>query len=195
MSGLHPAIRISQHHPSLESMMISTRALTRVAIGLTFASHVPSRCSRPTAAAADCERGRLTAAARSIREMQLRGPRSGDAGDADALRRYVGIVQPIRQTDYAETVAWLDGERDHRRLPRLGAAANDSESLRRVSPRILGVGALRRNRWCRSPPGRSWPRRLRIDARQRAPRRLRRRPPGTAPSGESAPLAARKAST
>jgi hypothetical protein len=30
----------------------------------------------------------------------------------DALRRYVDLVQPISQSDYAETVAWIDGERD-----------------------------------------------------------------------------------
>ena len=52
--------------------------------------------------------------------MQLRVLDRATQGP-DALRRYVGIVQPIHQTGYAETVAWIDGERD--RLAGCRAAA------------------------------------------------------------------------
>jgi hypothetical protein len=90
-------------------MMISTRALTRVAIGLTFAAcalavFAADAPATDASAAASCSSPVYS-------QMQLRVLDRATQGPG-ALRRYVGIVQPIRQTDYAETVAWLDGERD-----------------------------------------------------------------------------------
>ena len=52
-------------------------------------------------------------------QMQLRVLRPRRRRRPDAPAPLVGIVQPIRQTGYAETVAWIDGERE--RLSRLHA--------------------------------------------------------------------------
>jgi hypothetical protein len=40
---------------------------------------------------------------RNVLDRAAQGP--------DALRRYVGLVQPISQSGYAETVAWIDADR------------------------------------------------------------------------------------
>ena len=91
--------------------MITTRNLTRVAVGLTLAA-----CAI-AALASDAIAGDPTAAtscgAPVYSRMQLRVLDRATQGP-DALRRYVGIVQPIHQAGYAETVAWIDGERAQR---------------------------------------------------------------------------------
>ena len=88
--------------------MITTRTLTGVAIGLTlaacaiaaFAAEAGDGVAR---AAASCGAPVYSQTERRVLDRATQGP--------DALRRYVGIVQPIRQAGYAETVAWIDDER------------------------------------------------------------------------------------
>jgi hypothetical protein len=94
--------------------MTTLRTLTRAALGLALAT------SAFAAVAADAVGGAAACAAPVYSQTQLRILDRASQGP-DALRRYVGIVQPIRQTGYVETVAWIDGERDRLAACRMAA--------------------------------------------------------------------------
>ena len=102
--------------------MTTLRTLTRAALGLALAT------SAFAAVGADAAGTDATCAAPVYSQSQLRILDRASQGP-DALRRYVGIIQPIRQTGYVETVAWIDGERD--RLAACRTAALRQTTARR----------------------------------------------------------------
>jgi len=97
--------------------MTTSLFLTRAAVGLTFAvgavAPFAADATPGDAAAAACAAPIHSQMQQRVLDRATRGP--------DALRRYVALVQPIHQTGYVETVAWIDGERD--RLAGCRAAA------------------------------------------------------------------------
>jgi len=106
--------------------MTSSRVLSRVALGLTFAA---SACATFAADVGGTAAGAgVSCAAPVYSQAQLRVLDRATQGP-DALRRYVDLVQPISQSDYAETVAWIDGERD--RLAACRTAALRQTTARR----------------------------------------------------------------
>ena len=97
--------------------MTSSFLLTRAAVGLAFAAgSVAAFAADATpgdAAAAACTASVYSQMQQRVLDRATRGP--------DALRRYVVLVQPISQTGYVETVAWIDGERDRFAACRMAA--------------------------------------------------------------------------
>ena len=89
--------------------MTPFRAFSQVALGLTFAA---SACATFAADVGGTDAGAGASCATPVySQAQLRVLDRATQGP-DALRRYVGLVQPISQSGYVDTVAWIDGERD-----------------------------------------------------------------------------------
>jgi hypothetical protein len=88
--------------------MTTSHPLTRAALCLTFAA-----CAVPVFAAdaTGPETQPGACASRPYSEMHERILDRAAQGP-DALRRYVGIIQPLHQIDFADAVAWLDHERE-----------------------------------------------------------------------------------
>ena len=97
--------------------MTSARQLTRVVVCLTLgACALPAFATDAIASQAqpgNCGARAYSATQGRIVEHAVQGP--------DALRRYVGIVQPLQQIDYADAVAWLDAERERLQACRMAA--------------------------------------------------------------------------
>jgi hypothetical protein len=62
--------------------------------------------------------------------------------EPDAWRHHVGIVRPIRPAGYAETVVWIDGERN--RLAGCRAATLRQTRRAAAAPQPFGYLALAR---------------------------------------------------
>ena len=89
--------------------MTSSRVISKVGLGLIFAASAFATFAADAGATAagvgaSCGTPVYSQAQLRVLDRATQGP--------DALRRYVGLLQPISQSDYAETVAWIDGERD-----------------------------------------------------------------------------------
>ena len=85
--------------------MTNTHPLTRAALCMTFAAcAVPALAAEPEAQPGNCASRPYSEMHERILDKAAQGP--------DALRRYVGIIQPLHQIDFADAVAWLDRERE-----------------------------------------------------------------------------------
>ena len=88
--------------------MNTAHPLTRAALCMTFAAcAVPALAAdatNPDAVPGSCASRPYSEMHERILDRAAQGP--------DALRRYVGIIQPLHQIDFADAVAWLDRERE-----------------------------------------------------------------------------------
>ncbi|MCE9659780.1 MAG: hypothetical protein K8R60_14560 [Burkholderiales bacterium] len=84
--------------------MTSFSTLNRAALLLTFAAGAaPAFADDAAVSHGDCAYRPYSAMHQRFVDRAAEGPA--------ALRRYVGLVQPLQQLDYDDAVAWLDGER------------------------------------------------------------------------------------
>ncbi|MEO5883625.1 MAG: hypothetical protein ABIQ06_14495 [Caldimonas sp.] len=84
--------------------MTTVHPLIRAGLCLAFAASAAPAIAAETNEPGVCAPHAYSAMQARILDRAAQGP--------DALRRYVGIVQPLQQSGFTEAVAWIDGERE-----------------------------------------------------------------------------------